>query len=123
MKKIILKIIPVFFIITLIFTSYVYCDTYNPSLITGDNPSVVANNQMNNAKKVMSKIVGTIMFVFQIIAVGGVVFAGVRYMYSGADEKSQIKKSLSKLAIGCIILFSASTIVQLIIKSFNEAIR
>lgn len=122
MKKNILKIIPIFLMITLIFTSYVYCDTYNPSLITGDNPNVEATNQMNNAKKVMSKIVGTIMFVFQITAVGGVVYAGVRYMYAGAEAKSQLKKSLSRLAIGCAILFSASTITNLIIKSFNDAI-
>ena len=38
------------------------------------------------------------------------------------EIKSEIKKSLIKLAIGCVILFGGSTIANLIVKSFNEAI-
>ena len=122
MKKFIIRVLPVVFVIFVISISTIYAAGYNSGYITGDHPSQKGTLQLNAIGRNLIKISSVIMRVFQLIAVGGIIYAGVRYMYAGAEIKSEIKKSLIKLAIGCVILFGGSTIANLIVKSFNEAI-
>ena len=68
------------------------------------------------------KIWGTVTTIVQILAFAAVVFAGLRYMFASADQKADIKKGLSMLAIGAILVFAASTVVQFVVKAADEII-
>lgn len=52
--------------------------------------------------------------IIQILAVGCVVFTGVKYMLTSADKKADIKKELSHLAIGSILVFATTVVINFI---------
>lgn len=73
-------------------------------------------------KTPIQKLFSSILLILQIASVGGVAFAGVRYMFSSSEVKADIKNSMIHLVIGMIIVFAASTIINLIIDVFNDII-
>lgn len=75
---------------------------------------------VTNVKSAFDNIWATVRLVIQIASVAGVIFAGVMYMYSSADQKADIKKSLIYLVIGCVLVFSATTIISVVSTSFNQ---
>ncbi len=66
------------------------------------------------------RIVGTICTILQILAVGGIVALGVKYMFSGASDKANIKQTLIYAVIGLILVFSASAVVKMVIGIGND---
>lgn len=75
---------------------------------------------VGNVKSVFNNVWATVRIVIQIASVAGVIFAGVMYMYSSADHKADIKKSLIYLVIGCVLVFSATTVISIVSTSFNQ---
>lgn len=114
MKKI-LKVLPIVLAVCLIFTS----------IYAVDRPG---NNILNQGKvdtNIQKKAVGvwkTIASVIQVLAIAAVVFAGLRYMFSSADAKADIKKSMGILAIGAMLIFGATWILQIIYDATNSTI-
>lgn len=80
---------------------------------TGGTPDPDITNATQN-------VWGTIVKIVQIISFGAVLFAGLRYMFAAPDARADIKKSLGVLALGAIIVFSASSIVNFVINTANE---
>lgn len=62
----------------------------------------------------VKKIWSTVILIVQILAFAAVVFAGLRYMFTSADQKADIKKSMGILALGAALVFAASTVVGFI---------
>lgn len=73
-------------------------------------------------KTPIKKLFSSILLVLQIASVGGVVFAGVRYMFASSEAKADIKNSMIHLVIGMAIVFASSTIINLVINIFNEVV-
>ena len=71
----------------------------------------------------VQKIWGTVLTILQVCAVAAVVYAGVKYMFAGADQKADIKSGMLGLVVGAIMVFAASTIIQFIINAGNEVIK
>lgn len=67
-----------------------------------------------NVTGVTGRVWQTVITVVQVLAVGAVVFAGLRYMFASADAKADIKKQTVILVVGAILVFGATYIVQLI---------
>ena len=65
-------------------------------------------------KTTLPNLWATIMSVVQIVAIACVVFAGVRYMFAGSEQKADIKKGMISLVIGGVLVFGAVTIIQVI---------
>lgn len=63
----------------------------------------------------MPKLWGIVITVVQLISIGCVVFAGVRYMFSAAGGRAEIKKSMIYLAIGACFIFGAVTIIRAVV--------
>lgn len=76
-------------------------------------------SKFNSAK---SNIWGVLLTVLQVASIAGVIFAGVRYMFASSDSKADMKKSMIYLIIGMVIVFSASTVVRLTTRTFNEIV-
>lgn len=86
-----------------------------------DYTKPVDPNDGNNGNDVITGVTGltnkiwaTAITIVQVLAVGCVVFAGVRYMYASADKKADIKKGMMYLAIGSIFVFATTTVMKFI---------
>lgn len=64
----------------------------------------------------------SVMTIVQIVSVATVVFAGVRYMFASADKRADIKKGLSFLAIGAILVFAAASVARFIVSAGDQII-
>lgn len=56
-------------------------------------------------------ILGLIQWIGYAIAIGMLIYIGIKYVMSAANEKADLKKGLINYLIGAIIIFAASTIV------------
>lgn len=106
MKKL-MKIIPVVLVMCLVLTNVFAVTVPDSSTVQGGS----ASTQVTNAAK---DIWATIANIVQILSIAAVVFAGVRYMFASADQKADIKKSMGVLAIGGILVFGATYVLQIL---------
>lgn len=91
-------------------------DGFNENLIT-EKP--LEGNQMN-IENTANGIVGNIVYVVQVLAVAGVVIMGVRYMFSSAEKRADIKKDSINIIIGLVIVFATSFVIKLIVDSAEQ---
>ncbi len=114
MKKFMLRIMPVVLVALVVLAS--------PSFAAVDlsgiaNPGAGIGTVNNVAKRIWS----TVLTILQICAVAAVVFAGVKYMFASADAKAEIKNSMIGLVVGAILVFGASTFINIILNISEEA--
>lgn len=78
--------------------------------------SVYANNvphtpsggvAINKVEKVAGNVWATAEKIIQVLAVAAIVFAGLRYMFSSADGKADIKNQTIILVVGAVFVFGA----------------
>ena len=70
-------------------------------------------NTPANAATVVGTAVGLLKWVGGAMAIIMLMFAGIKYMTAGADEKAAVKESLLPLVIGAILIFGAVSIVEI----------
>ena len=114
MKKL-LKVLPVVMVVCMVLTSVFAVSVPNAGELVGGNSSDTVTDA---AKGVWT----TVITIVQILAVAAVVFAGLRYMFASADQKADIKKSMGILAIGAILVFGATVVLNFIQNATNEVL-
>ena len=72
--------------------------------------------------KLAGNVWKTVQTVVQVLAIGAIVFAGVRYMFASADAKADIKKQTVILIVGAVFIFAAGNIVKLIADAAKSVI-
>ena len=66
----------------------------------------------NNAFSTMgNKVLGYIQWFGYVIAVGMLLFIGIKYMMSSANEKADLKKGSINYVIGAVLVATAATVV------------
>ena len=114
MKKLI-KILPVVMVVCMVVTSVFAIDVPSSgSALTGGQTGA---SEITGAAQ---NIWATVITIVQILAVAAVVFAGLRYMFASADQKADIKKSMGVLAIGAVLVFGATVVLQFIQNATNQ---
>ncbi len=68
-----------------------------------------------SAEATATKIASTILYVCNFLAVGGVVYVGMKYMMAGADGKAQLKAQSVPMILGIIMVFATVTFLNLIV--------
>lgn len=63
-----------------------------------------------------STVLGYIQVIGTFIAVGVLMFLGIKYMTASANEKADVKKSIIPYIIGAVVLLAAVNIVALLPK-------
>ena len=121
-KRILLRLIPVLLLVVVIFTSkgFVQATSSTSSSGISTNMPTAGNKGITTLDDATKKVWKSVTFIFQILAIAAIIIAGLRYMLSSADQKADIKKSLSILIIGAVLVFAASTIAQIIVNVVNE---
>ena len=120
MKK---KIISIFFLIVIfmfLFMPIVQCDTVGNEFNYGFIPNRTVNSDL---KRPLNNIWATAIVVLQVVSVAAVIISGLRYMFSSADKKADIKNSIIYVVIGAVITFGATTVIGVVTKSFDELLK
>ncbi len=101
MKKIIAILIITF---AIIITSAHAFAVITPDQINGEGQEDIEGLEF------LDKITGGIRTVGTLIAVGALMFIGIRYVFGSIEEKANYKKSMIPYVIGCLVLFGASAV-------------
>jgi len=65
-------------------------------------------------------IFGSIVALSRILAFAGIIFNGVKLMFTGVYGRANLKASVIAIFIGCIFVFASSFVVQAVINSAND---
>lgn len=108
-------------IMMVLFLTMLYVATVSGlyAAISVEFPSA-GNQSIANVDNSVKKVWGTVTLVVQVLAFTAVIFAGLRYMFASANQKADIKKGMMMLAIGSVLVFAASTVVQFIVNVSTE---
>ena len=104
--KVITKITLLFIMITILFIHISY--GFSIKELSGTD---VTNS---DALDLGGKIISVITTAGSILSVVVLIVIGIKYMVGSVDEKAQYKKTLVPYVIGCILVFTASTIAGLV---------
>lgn len=122
-KKFLLRIIPVFVVLSIILTSvtgvFAFGNFNNLDKVNG-GASTDGKGSVGTVDNAVGKVWSTVVTVLQILAVAAIVIAGVRYMFASADTKADIKGQTVGLVVGAVLVFGASFIVQFIINVTSD---
>jgi len=113
--KIFLRIMPIALVAVIMFGSVF-------GVITLTDPNLTATDAPTEVTTLANSIWGTVMTVIQILAIGAIVIAGIRYMFASADTKADIKKQTITLIVGAVFVFAAFPIVQFISETAKKII-
>ena len=64
----------------------------------------------SGATTFVSGLLGTVQFVGYAIAIGMLIYVGIKYVMASANEKADLKNAMIKYVIGAILIAGASTI-------------
>lgn len=100
-------------LITLVVAALVFYgwNTISALFMTGNRLSFISGDATTTAKTIYS----TILYVANFLAVGGIVYIGVRYMMAGAEGKSQLKAKGVPIVLGIIMVYATITFLNLIV--------
>lgn len=79
-----------------------------------NNGAYVANASIGSANAAVTGIWKTVKLILQVLAIAAIILAGVRYMFASADQKADIKKSMTVLVIGAVLVFGATIVIDFI---------
>lgn len=108
-------VISIVMCVMMIATTMIYATDFVPV-----EPTHGVDERNENLEQYIADMWATISVIIQIISVGCVVFAGLRYMFSAADKRADIKTSMIYLAIGSVLVFSAVMIINFVITVYNQ---
>lgn len=72
---------------------------------------------MQDSKLNATKVLGYIQWIGIAIAIGMMIFLGIKYMTKGVSEQAEIKKSLPIYVLGIVLIVAAPMIVKAILKA------
>lgn len=117
MKKKIISVLLLVVIFMFMFMPIVQCDTVGDGFHYGFIPHRTVSSTL---KTPFDNIWATAIIVLQVASVAAVVISGVRYMFASSDQKADIKKGLTYIVIGAVLVFGATTIIGVVTGTFNQ---
>ena len=78
------------------------------------DPSKQEISDIGAASKLGANIVAAIRTVGIIVAVVGLIAIGIKFMIGSVEEKAEYKKSLLPYFVGCIMIFTITTVISII---------
>ena len=114
----IISTIMILLIVLLISMTTVYAS--NP--VSGISPNT-GTNAAGTVKNIGNNVLGIIQIAGTAIAVGMLLYLGIKYMLAAPEEKASIKKSSTIYLIGAVVLFAAVNIVSIIYTFATETIK
>ena len=106
----------------ILFNGIVFDDSGTVTSIGGTS-TVLFFQGGTTLENALSVIFAIVLFLAKVIAVGVSIYMGVKYIFSGAEEKAKFKERSVNYVIGIILIFLTLQILTFISNSINEALR
>ena len=113
MKKNIFRIFIIIFIIFMVFPLIVNASRINPNEYEPVKPSSTDTRELFTFG---GSVAGVIQIIGTIVSVGTLMIIGIRYMFASVEEKAEYKERIFPYLIGAVLLFGASTFVNILYK-------
>lgn len=81
---------------------------------SGINPTPTVPSGGSSLQTKATSILGVIQWVGYVIAIGMIIWVGIKYVMSGAGEKAKAKETLIPIVIGAVLIAGAATIAQFV---------
>ena len=81
-----------------------------------DKIDLEAGNLDSSAESKIKGFLGTLQFVGYFVAIGMLIWVGIKYLTSGAGEKAKAKETLIPILIGAILVAGATWIASALFK-------
>lgn len=88
------------------------------SSLGGDQTGTVSNSQ--NVTNIGKQIIGVVQIIGIIAAIVVLLVLGIKYMMGSAQEKAEYKKTMIPYVIGALLIFAASTLVNILYSVFSN---
>lgn len=107
----------IFFIIPLMLFMLYANIVFSATISNPDAPTIPSNssNVITGLDTATGKIWATFSVIAQILAIAAIVITGVRYMFTNADDRADIKLQTIILIIGSVLVFSAVPFAQFVV--------
>lgn len=83
-------------------------------------PTVNPTSPGGEADNIAGTILNTLMWVGVMIAVGMMIFLGIKYVTASPDGKADLKKQLGIYVLGLVLILAATTIVGIIANALGK---
>ena len=70
-----------------------------------------------------SVVLGLVRFIGYALAIGMLIYLGIKYVTSSANEKADLKKGSINYVIGAIIIAAATTLFSILVQFGSDAIQ
>lgn len=116
-KKTIISIL-IMMIVLFAFSTIGYCDEIN----TDAYKNIYKNEGQSDIFSMAGGIITIVQVVSVIVAVVMLTILGIRYMYASPNDKASIKDRLIPYLMGALLIFGASTLLNIIAKFAQAAL-
>lgn len=120
------KILKIFSVLMLILFILYFVMPYSDAVSIGGvnvSPSISGNNAATSVSNLGNQILGIIQVIGTIIAVGMLLYLGIKYIISSPDDRASIKHSAFIYIVGAFVLFTAVTLVNIIYNFATSAVK
>ena len=118
MKKKMMFVYIIVFIVMFSITIY-------PNIVYGSSPAISAMSGMKDGtisdasatgklKPVINAVIGLIQITGTGLSLIMVTILGIKYILSAPSDKADVKKQITPMVVGCVILFASVNLVQII---------
>lgn len=111
MKKLVSILLTLAMMATMISTTLALPDDFN---------NLTSESTPDGMKTAVKNVLGALQWVGYAFAVGMLIYIGIKYVMSAANEKADLKKGAINYVIGAIIIAGASTICGWIVSFGNK---
>ena len=80
----------------------------------------LVSNADPSYKNLFGRLLGVVMMIVKVAAIVGVIYVGVRYIFSGATGKAELKGKSAYFVIGIILTFSSVTVLDVFAKALQD---
>ena len=99
------KILVFTMVMMMLMTSSVFANSFGPVTLGAASLDSSAENKIKG-------FLGTLQFVGYFVAIGMLIWVGIKYLTSGAGEKAKAKETLIPILIGAILVAGATWIAS-----------
>ena len=84
------------------------------------NPRIFISS--SSAEDTVLNIYSTVLYIANFLAIGGIVYIGVRYMMAGAEGRASLKANSVPIVLGIIMVYATMTFLNFIVGTMNQII-
>lgn len=105
------------------FLTFIFCMAFciniyaTGSIIT----SAIIASVTGEIGNMASDVLGYIQYIAWAIAIGMIIYVGIKYMMASANEKASLKSGTINLIIGALVIGATPTLFNMIIEIVNQS--